>query len=598
MAIEPQSACVDPCQLGWRVCQVELEALSEPRQAHPLSVFEAIVKGARDEAGVTVPLLWHWPGQSAEGMRYRSGERITLEWQLFGAEPEAAERLHAALRARLVESQAGRRHFTLASLTAWSAAVFLALPEAPAWRLDFHTPLPLPKKGRMERTAVTPEEFLFACRKRLEKLWGMEFRLPPPPTIEPLGWHYWRTTHRSRSQGGEPLFLNGCLGQLRIHGEHLPAWRPWLALFAQVGLGDRLGFSLGRFTLLAETVPVVAALQPQDAPPPVRRPLYVERMGCKLSLDNENLVLEGGEAGQGKERYPLRLLESVQCLVPLQVTSSLLHALGRHDVPLVIAQPGEEALVLAAAQSEYRRGLTLAAHHRVFGALDEEARTRLAARWVKAKFDVQTTLIRARYRAGDNELLENMARAAEALAQCADVAAVRGWEGIMARRYYPWLAAQCPELGDWQGRIQRDGTPDALNALLNYGYTLLRCRVELAVRAQGLDPYLGILHAANGRHPALVSDFMEPLRACVERLILRLLGLRQIQPEQLEESAHGIRIASAARQTYVQAFARLAHRKGGLLTQLEALARTYREAVMQEALATWHPQLERDSEDD
>ena len=189
-------------------------------------------------------------------------------------------------------------------------------------------------------------------------------------------------------------------------------------------------------------------------------------------------------------------------------------------------------------------------------------------------------------------------RATEALGQCANVAAVRGWEGTLARQYYPWLAMQHPEWGEWRGRIQHDGLPDALNALLNYGYALLRSRVELAVRAQGLDPYLGILHAANGRHTALVSDFIEPLRAHVERLVLRLLGLKQIRSEHLDESARGVLLTSAARQVYIQSFANLAHQTGrsGLLSQLEALVRSYRESITQNTLVAWHPQLEAGSE--
>jgi hypothetical protein len=31
----------------------------------------------------------------------------------------------------------------------------------------------------------------------------------------------------------------------------------------------------------------------------------------------KNVVLKGGESGQSKERYPLRLLESVQCTSPM-----------------------------------------------------------------------------------------------------------------------------------------------------------------------------------------------------------------------------------------------------------------------------------------
>jgi len=595
------AAGADPRGLHWQSCRIALEATSAPRRAHPLSVLEAVIKGAREAAAITPPLLWHQPGRMVEGMDYRPGERIELELQLFSADAEPTERLSAALHDRLASEQAGQRHFVLREALPWQSPLLPAYPPAPAWRLDFYTPLPLPKKGHVTRTAVSPEEFLFACRKRVGKLWGVAPHLPSAPTIEPLGWRYWRTTHRSRSQSGEPLLLNGCLGQLRLSGESLDDWLPWLSLFAEVGMGERLGFSLGRFTLLAEAAPAVAAAALGGLPEPLRHPLYVERAGCKLSLDNENIVLEGiatADVPADKARYPIRLLESVQCGAAVQITTALCHALGEHGVPLIVGQPGTMPLVLASAQSEFRHHRRLVAHHRAHEALDDAQRGRLAARWVRAKLEAQARLIRGRYQAGDDALLGEIDRAVAALQRCDNVDAARGWEGLLARQYYPWLAARHPALGEWRGRVRQTGSPDALNALLNYGYALLRARAELAVRAQGLDPFLGILHAANGRHTALVSDFMEPLRAHVERLLLRLLGLGQIRPEHLEESAHGIYLAPAARRAYVQAFARIARGAGkaGLIGELEALTRGFGEAVVNDRLAEWQPPMSSSDE--
>lgn len=583
--------------LEWQEADLTLVAHSMPRLAHPLSVFEALIKGAKEAADIGSPLLWYWPGQSVEAMAYQPGQHIELKLQLFSADAVAAERLQATLQERLDPNDAAKRHFSFKTITPWRVARPQNLASAPAWRMEFHTPLPLPKKGHVDRTAVSPAEFLFACRKRINKLWGLGVQLPPAPVIEALAWRYWRTTHRSRSQGGEPLLLNGCLGQLRLSGEQIDLWLPWFALFAQVGLGERLGFSMGRMTLLAEPQLLAApdlASDADDEPEPLRRPLHVERAGCKLSLENENIVLEGGETteeGAGKERYPLRLLESVQCSAAVQFTSSLCGALGEHGVPLIVSQPGAQTMVLARGHSEYQHNRNLAAHHRAHDALNDAQQARLAARWVQAKLKGHAALIRSRYQAGDNQLLAEFDQAIATLNDCESIDAARGWEGLLARRYYPWLSEQHPEMGCWQGRVRQGGTPDAMNALLNYGYALLRARIELAVRAQGLDPYLGILHAANGRHAALVSDFMEPLRAHVDRLLLRMLGLAQIRLGQLEATADGIRLNSAARRTYVNAFAMRARQGGGrsLLRQLENLARGYRGAIDNGTLADWKP---------
>lgn len=42
---------------------------------------------------------------------------------------------------------------------------------------------------------------------------------------------------------------------------------------------------------------------------------------------------------------------------------------------------------------------------------------------------------------------------------------------------------------------------------------------------------MGFFHVGRGRHCALASDLMEDMRACVDSLVLRLTGLRQIRPE-------------------------------------------------------------------
>lgn len=562
-------------------------------------------------------------------MQYEPGQHIALQLQLFGCQLHQASALHQVLHQRLTGEQAVQRHFSLLEASVWQKleANSLTVPAALATHctLEFHTPLPLPKKGHTDRTAISTAEFLFACRKRIQKLWGLEPDLPPSPVLIPLDWRYWRASHVSQSQQGNTLLLNGCVGKLRLEGASLNDWLPWLTLLAQVGMGERLSFGMGRFSLqhyLTSTPAAVhsAASLTSDKganttdkdhdgtdtdtrlSDPLRRPLHIERVGCKLSLENDNLVIEGGvppggdgsanvEPDAGKRRYPLRLLQSVQCAQATLVTSGLCHALAEHGIPLVLGQPGKSPLFYTAAASEHLHNQRIAAHHRAHHSLTAPQQARIAAQWVYAKLNSQMHLVRHRYQAGDNQLLHHLERALIALPQCDSVDAVRGWEGISARHYYPWLASQHPDLSPWQGRQRQDSQmPDALNSLLNYAYTLLRFRIEAGVRTAGLDPFLGVLHTPNGRHSALVSDFMEPLRAQADRLVLRLLGLQQIRPDDLQESASGIHISTSARQTMVTRFARQAREPGGIQAQLHALLSSYSTAIEGGNLAKWQPQ--------
>ncbi len=108
----------------------------------------------------------------------------------------------------------------------------------------------------------------------------------------------------------------------------------------------------------------------------------------------------------------------------------------------------------------------------------------------------------------------------------------RGQEGSASRIYFQqlvkYLAHLPPEslfrLPDatFEGRQKRPAF-DPFNALLNYLYGMLYTSCHLALLKNGLDPYLGVLHAdRHGDHPTLVFDFIEPYRAWADRVAIQL----------------------------------------------------------------------------
>ncbi len=99
-------------------------------------------------------------------------------------------------------------------------------------------------------------------------------------------------------------------------------------------------------------------------------------------------------------------------------------------------------------------------------------------------------------------------------------------EGRAARAY--WSLVQHLLGGEevFPGRVGR-GASDLPNALLNYGYAVLRNHVHLALRQAGLAAELGLLHAAAKSRPALAFDLMEVFRSqVVDRTALALLRRR------------------------------------------------------------------------
>lgn len=88
-------------------------------------------------------------------------------------------------------------------------------------------------------------------------------------------------------------------------------------------------------------------------------------------------------------------------------------------------------------------------------------------------------------------------------------------EAQAARRY--WKALFGPA-------FYRDQNADGTNALLNYGYTVLRSLVSRAICASGLHPTVGIFHSNRANAFALADDLMEPYRPLIDQLVFNLVG--------------------------------------------------------------------------
>ncbi len=98
------------------------------------------------------------------------------------------------------------------------------------------------------------------------------------------------------------------------------------------------------------------------------------------------------------------------------------------------------------------------------------------------------------------------------------------FEAQGARRYWGLL------FGDDFRRDQQGG---GLNAMLNYGYTVLRATTARSVVAAGLHPTIGLHHSNEGNAMRLVDDLMEPFRPVIDLKVWQLhkQGESELTPE-------------------------------------------------------------------
>ena len=70
---------------------------------------------------------------------------------------------------------------------------------------------------------------------------------------------------------------------------------------------------------------------------------------------------------------------------------------------------------------------------------------------------------------------------------------------------------------------------DEINALLNYGYSILESEVRKTINSVGLDYSIGFLHEINQSHTPLVYDLQELFRWLIDLSVIELLEERKIR---------------------------------------------------------------------
>lgn len=244
---------------------------------------------------------------------------------------------------------------------------------------------------------------------------------------------------------------------------------------------------------------------------PLGRVVEIAAEGRHLSRDRGFLVIHEGRAEAG--RVPLDDLSAVLASARgTTVTVALLAALAERGVPFVVPGPNFMPAALL---------WPVAGHHAVsrrMAAQLERTRPMEKRLWqqiVQAKVRRQGAAIAAA--GGPSAGFARLAR----MIRPGDPDNI---EAQAARRYWPLLMGV---------DFRRDQDTPGANALLNYGYAVLRAAVARSICAVGLHPGLGVFH----RHPhnpmPLVDDLMEPYRPSVDVVVRDLVreGMAEVSVE-------------------------------------------------------------------
>jgi len=196
----------------------------------------------------------------------------------------------------------------------------------------------------------------------------------------------------------------------------------------------------------------------------------------------------------------------------LSYTNNLLVALAERGAPFVLCGANHNAVgMLLPVEGNFEQSKRIEAQI----AASAPTHKRLWAAVVRSKLEQQAAALEA--------------TAASPVPLSALVAKVKSGdpaniEAQGARRYWTLL------FGD---EFRRDQNAGGLNALLNYGYTVLRAATARAVIAAGLHPSIGLHHSHDNNAMRLVDDAMEPFRPVIDLKVwqLRRNGEDAVTPE-------------------------------------------------------------------
>lgn len=285
-------------------------------------------------------------------------------------------------------------------------------------------------------------------------------------------------------------------------------------------------------------------------------PLYVQTQGARLGIDGAQLRIRDHD---GKTLLEKRFPDISQVVVygNVQVSAQVLRELFERGIPVCWMSFGG-----------WLSGFTEGLGHgnielrRAQFRLAEDARfcVKIARRLVRNKIQNSRTLLRRNHVGEPEAALRELQRAADAAEESDSAESLLGIEGNAARVYFQqftgMLKGGAGATFDFETRNRRP-PKDPVNALLSLAYSLLAKDMMLAVRAVGLDPFLGFFHRIRHGRPALALDLMEDFRPLIgDSVVLNVLNTGVVGVADFVRTGIGMSLKPDARRNVIAAYER------------------------------------------
>lgn len=300
---------------------------------------------------------------------------------------------------------------------------------------------------------------------------------------------------------------------------------------------------------------------------PDKKVLYVAKQGSRIQVKKGRVQVVRDDAELLS--VPVSDIERIVCFGSVGVTAGARSWALEHAVDVLLAsRRGNYQGAIVNDSWPARRSRLLAQLH-LDGTLRE---LELAKEIIRAKLSHQITLLGKFTRRGDaaenKEVTSQIRQYLKMLPAAMSRDEIMGLEGAAAKLYWPRLGALVPDEVSFAIRSKQPPM-DVLNAALSFLYTILLGECVTALRATGLDPDIGVLHADHDTRPSLALDLMEEFRPLiVDQVVIEAArrGTLTAAQGRTVEGKSGIYLTAAGREVMLDAYERrmLSHVAGAL----------------------------------
>lgn len=288
-------------------------------------------------------------------------------------------------------------------------------------------------------------------------------------------------------------------------------------------------------------------------------PLYLMHQGAKIRLINRCMLIESSQDGNILKNVPLGHVSEVVLFGNISLTTPAIHGLLKANIPITfLSSRGKCFGRLTGLQSPHvplRKNQYRCCDQPLFALA-------MAKGLVTAKIKHQKVILqRANQRNVKSALDEKIGSLSQVMRHISpreNKNSLRGIEGKAAAIYFEGYRMLLGE--SWRfNKRQYHPSPDPINAMLSFGYTLITEAATSAISTVGLDPYAGFLHETVYNRPSLGLDLVEEFRPVIDGIILWLVNTGLIQYEdftvQGENSSKPFcRMNDQARKTFLKAY--------------------------------------------